>query len=401
MKYIAFSLTIGILIIGFNACQPKTAPPVDIENIADIHEDTSSGVVNDIVRIHETFLSQSKEVVNRTKGLSGVEQEQASRFMYSAFDLVMEAYVFKGDPARPALTVWMNRYRKFGGDNPHTIYSQFPVDEHYIYRLKGKLGNAFYFGAQVYGLQAGFNLPTANLSLPDLKTENDGSIVIYLSANRPAEARNWIPITTGDHAVLLREYFKGKKNTGGQFSIERVDSSKLEVSTYANRLKKANHMMVEYMAGTLEVCDLLKTNSLNHYPDPSAEVRKPKYGGALYPTKDNKYEGFWVSLKKGEAIHLHGKPPTNTPYASYVFYDRWYTTPDYRAIQSYLTNNELALNKDGSFDIYISPVEVKHPNWINTGGLYEGSFAIRYLLSNASDFPDVKLIKLTEIDPGQ
>jgi hypothetical protein len=398
MKRIPLSLTLAILLTGFHACQPRPAAQEESAQITTTKTDTSSGLANDIVRIHETFLSQSKEVVKRAEGLSAVEQEHASRFMYSAFDLVMESYVFKGDPARPALTVWMNSYRKFGGDNPHTIYTQFPVDEHYTYRLKGKLGNAFYFGTQVYGMQAGFNLATANLGLPDLKREKDGSIIIYLSAKRPAEARNWIPITTGDHAVLLREYFKGKKNTAGQFSIERVDSSNIEVSTYADRLKKANHMMVDYIAGTLEVCDLLKTNSLNQYPDPRAEVRKPKYGGALYPTKDNKYEGFWVSLKPGEAIHLHGKPPANTPYASYVFYDRWYTTPDYKTIQSYLTNEELTLNKDGSFDMYISPEEVKHPNWINTGGLYEGSFAIRYLLSGAADFPEVKLVKLSEVN---
>jgi hypothetical protein len=104
-----------------------------------------------------------------------------------------------------------------------------------------------------------------------------------------------------------------------------------------------------------------------------------------------------VSLKKGEAVHLHGRLPEKTIYASYVFYDRWYMTPDYKSIRSYLTNSEITLNADGTFDIYISPEKVNHPNWIDTGGLYEGSYSSRYLLSGSKEFPAVQIVQIKNI----
>jgi hypothetical protein len=379
-------------------CQQKPAPGSSLQPI----KEEANNYTNALLAIHQNFLQQSQEVTARSAGLSDIEQQRASMFLYSAFDLVMEAYVYKGDPARPGLTDWMSAYRKFGGDNPHTIYTQIPVDDHYTYRLRGKLGNAFYFGVQVYGYQSGFNLATANIALNNIQTEKDGSFELILSANKPANAKNWLQLTKGDHAVLLRQYFKGRTgNMPGSFTIERTDSSTYVASSYLQRLQRAHAMITEYIKGTLEVCDLLKENAFNQYPKAGAEVRKPKYGGALYPTKDNTYEGCWVSLKKGEAMHLHGFPPANTPYASYVFYDRWYTTPDYRSIRSYLTKDELVLNSDGSFDLYISPEPVDHPNWINTGGLYEGSFSSRYLLSQSKDFPAIKLVNISDIKPKQ
>ena len=338
--------------------------------------------------IHREFLLLSKIIEKRSAALSDMEKKRASMFLYSAFDLVMESYVYKGDPAHPALTDWMKPYRKFGGDNPHTIYTQIPVDHHYSYVLKGRSGNAFYIGVQAYGYKAGYNLPTGFISLDDILPEKDGSFVLHLSVVRPSDAKNWICIQPKDHAIIIRQYFKGKlNNIPGKFTITRTDSSRYGSPPYLKRLDKARSMLKEYINGTLEVCDLLHKNAFNDYPKANAEVKKPKYGGALYPTKDNRYNGFWVSLKTGEAIHLHGRLPQNTPYASYVFYDRWYTTPDYISFRTYLTNDDIVLNKDGSFDIYISPEQIEHPNRIDTAGLYEGSYSSRYLLSESTEFP--------------
>jgi hypothetical protein len=94
---------------------------------------------------------------------------------------------------------------------------------------------------------------------------------------------------------------------------------------------------------------------------------------------------------------VHGFLPKKTLYASYVFYDRWYNTPNYRKINSFRTMDEIVLNTDGSFDLYISPEKIDHPNWIDTGGLYEGSYSSRYMLSEESVFPEIKVIKINDI----
>ena len=179
--------------------------------------------------------------------------------------------------------------------------------------------------------------------------------------------------------------------------IERIDNNPAKGKSYLERLANANEMLDDFILGTIDVSSLLQENALNQYANKNAQVRAPKYGGALYPTRDNRYEGCWVNLKPGEALHLHGFLPKNTLYASYVFYDRWYNTPDYRKINSYRTMEEIVLNPDGSFDLYVSPEQINHPNWINTGGLYVGSYSSRYLLSEETRFPEVTVVKISDI----
>ena len=349
-------------------------------------------------KISSTFSTLSSEADSISAGLSETEKERAGFFLASAYSLVMESYLEKGDPAEPGLTVWMSHTRKFAGDNPYTIYTQAPVDSNFVYKLSGNMGNAIYFGIQVYGYASGFNLPTVNLGLNSIALNIEKTFEVYLSVRRPAMAKNWIPLAEGDHAFLVRQYFnESAKVAEADLKIERVDNRTCQGKSYLERMNKANEMFYDYILGTIDICSMLEENALNAYPSKDAQVRAPNYGGALYPTKDNKYEGCWVSLKTGEALHLHGFLPEKTLYASYVFYDRWYNTPDYSNYSCFRTMEEIVLNTDGSFDLYVSPEKIDHPNWIDTGGLYEGSYSSRYLLSEETVFPDIKIIKINDI----
>jgi len=351
-----------------------------------------------IIKTYEKYID---EVNAMTASLSDIEKERAATFLAGTYSLVMESYVDNGNPAEPGLTSWMTRYRKFAGDNPYTIYTQAPVNIEFEYKLSGKRGNNTYFGLQMYSLRQGFNLPSANMSLDDIKFNQDGTFEIYISKDRPKSVQNWVPIGEGDHCFLIREYFGSRTNIRPcELKVERIDNNTptrpVALTTLRERLENANKMLVDYIAGTIEITSMLRENALNHYPKPDAKVTQPQYGGSMYPTKDNTYEGFWVSLKPGEAIHLHGRLP-KAFYASYVFYDRWYQTPDYRNINCFRTADELALNPDGTYDIYISPEAIDHPNWINTGGLYEGSYSSRYMLSEDKEFPTVEVVKIKTI----
>ena len=355
----------------------------------------------EIDSINKIYGQYIKQVNDLSSGLSDIEQQRAAAFLTGTYSLVMESYVEKGNPIDPDLTVWMTKYRKFAGDNPYTIYTQAPVNVKCMYKLSGKIGNEIYLGLQLYSQKQGFNLPSANIGLNDIKFKKDGSFEIYISEKRPENALNWVPLVDGDHSFLIRQYFRARNDIQpALFKIERI-GSKTEVknvpfASYFDRLKNARKMLIDYIAGTIMINDILRQNSFNAYAEPGAQILQPKYGGSMYPTKDNKYNGFWVSLKPGEAIHLHGKPP-KALYASYVFYDRWYQTPDYRNVNSFRTADELVLNPDGTYDIYISPETINHPNWINTGGLYEGSYSSRYMLSEDTEFPTVEIIKIKDI----
>lgn len=351
-------------------------------------------------KVNANYQQLCEKVNQMTASLSQIEKDRAAFFLVSVYSLVIESYVEKGNPANPMLTYWMAPPRKFAGDNPYTIYTQAPVNANCIYKLSGKKGNAIYLGLQVYGYQSGFNLPTANIGLANIVFNENDSFEIYLSETKPEYAKNWLPIKKGDHAFLVRQYFNDRNNiVPSELKIERIDHNSYAGTTYLERLQHANKMITEYILGTIDINNLLRENAFNHYSNKEAQVRQPKYGGALYPTKDNIYEGCWVSLKKGEAFRVHGFLPQHTLYASYVFYDRWYNTLSYPTINCFRTKNEIVLNADSSFDLYISPEKIDHPNWINTGGLYEGSYSSRYLESIDKVFPSVEVVKIKDIAP--
>jgi hypothetical protein len=60
---------------------------------------------------------------------------------------------------------------------------------------------------------------------------------------------------------------------------------------------------------------------------------------------------------------------------------------------------QIEFNADGTFDLYISPEKIDHPNWIDTGGLYEGSYSSRYMLSTETEFPALEIVPIAGIKP--
>lgn len=390
MKKLTLSIAVASLLLTSCFGSPEKAKKAAPQN----------PLVWALLQANNTFDSLAVSVDSISAPLSEIEQQRAAFFLVSAYSIVMQSYVERGNPATPALTDWMTPPRKFGGDNPYTIYSQAPISDEFTYKLSGKSGNAIYMGVQLYGYADGFNVPTGNLSKKEMKLNPDGSFDVYIGKIRPKGAKNFIEMADTDHAFIVRQYFN--RRTGivpAKLSIARTDDNPSKGTSYLERLEKTNKMMTDYILGTIEVTNLLRENAYNKYADKNAEVRLPRYGGALYPTKNNNYEGCWVALKEGEAMHVHGYLPKNTLYASYVFYDRWYNTPSYPEVNCFRTMNEIALNPDKSFDLYISPEKIDHPNWLNTGGLYEGSYSSRYLESTETVFPTIELVKTADIKP--
>ena len=383
MKIITSAL-LAALTLG--ACTPKNQSAAQNPQVAALDS------------LHQNFLKLSTVVDSMSANLSPVEQQRAAFFLVSTYSLVVQSIIERGDPAHPMLTEWMDPPRKFAGDNPYTIYTQVPVSPNYTYKLTGTRGSYIYLGVQMYGEQSGFNLPTDHTSLSELKFNADGTFDLYIGRERPAEAQNFLALADGDHTFLVRQYFdKREGNVPARLSVVRTDSSSVPSPSYLDRIRRANSLLTDYILGTVDVVALLRENAFNQYPGKDAQVRQPKYGGALYPTKDNRYEGCYISLQPGQAMRVHGRLPKNTLYASYVFYDRWYNTPTYPQVNCFRTMNEIVLNADGTFDLYISPEKINHPNWIDTGGLYEGSYSSRYMLSGETEFPTLEIVNIADI----
>ena len=159
----------------------------------------------------------------------------------------------------------------------------------------------------------------------------------------------------------------------------------------AERVAKAAGFFEAMILSTIEIAAML---SVNQFSPPDAEVRTPKYGDSLFPNRDTYYDGFFVSLEPGEAVKMTGRLPAAYRYASFVYYDRWYATPDYPRVRCYLTDRDLVFNADGTYTIYLSPDDPGRPNWIQMDGLRQGLFSYRYMLADSNPRPTVEVIPL-------
>lgn len=338
-------------------------------------------------------LADNAELVNQEiAGLGPLEQERALFFLLSAYNLADEMWFQKGDPTDPVLTNWELPYRKYGGDNPTTIYLSAPVSPDLRYRLRGPIGDAVYAGVQVYTKGPGFNAPSANIS--DTALLGSGrEIDLLIGGADPGDGTPWLPLVADDYLVMVRLYHRFVPGGPPPITLECLDAPPGAGLPWSARADKAKEFFDEAVLSTIAVTEALRSAGVNRYPPPGATVKAPRYTGALFPTHDNVYDGFYLRLGPDQALRLRGKAPV-ARFWSFVFYDRWFNTPDIPAHRCFLTGTDIERDADGHYEVVLSPRDPGHPNWIDTAGLTEGIFAIRYLLPQERSVPDAEVISL-------
>lgn len=351
-----------------------------------------SGDLTPASRLSQALAHNSGVVAAEIAGLGPLEQERALFFLLSAYDLAAEMWFQKGDPTAPLLTNWERPYRKYGGDNPTTLYLSAPVSPDLRYRLRGPIGEPVYAGVQVYTKGPGFNAPSANIS--DTALLGTGrEIDLLIGGADPGEGTPWLPLSTDDYLVMVRLYHRFVPGDPPPLALSCLDAPPGGGPAWSTRADNAAAFFDEAVLSTISVTEALRSAGVNSYPPPGATVKAPRYTGALFPTLDNVYDGFYLSLGPGQALRLRGRPP-NARFWSFVFYDRWFNTPDIPAHRCFLTGTDIALNPDGNYEVVLGPRDPGHPNWIDTAGLSEGIFAIRCLLPQQRELPEVEVITL-------
>lgn len=329
-------------------------------------------------------------VVPVVDGMGSIETDRALSFVMSAYDMAVEMWFQKGDPGAPELTNWEQPWRKYGGDNPTTTYLSAPVSPAHTYRLSGTVGDAVYAGVQVYTKGPGYNAPSANISDTALVGDG-GEIDLVIGGADPGNGRPWVPLVDGDYLMMLRLYHREPEPGDPAVRIERIDDAPTSPLTAVERIATTEAYFRDEILSTMAVTDTLRSAGVNAYPSPDAPVHRPRYTGALFPTLDNVYDGFFVELRPGQSLRLHGSRPV-ARYVSFVFYDRWFNTPDFRRHRCYRTLDQLESNEDGTYELVLGPDDPGHANWIDTAGLLEGIFAVRCLLPTERHLPSVHLV---------
>jgi len=202
-----------------------------------------------------------------------------------------------------------------------------------------------------------------------------------------------LPLADDDYLVMVRLYHHVPELAPPSFTIERTDDRAMAAPPAAERARIAEAFFRDEILSAMAVTEALRSAGTNAYPPPDAPVHRPRYTGALFPTLDNIYDGFYVDLAPGQALRLRGRAPM-ARYCSFVFYDRWFNTPDFTQHRCYRTLDEVKRSANDTYELLIGPEDPGHVNWIDTGGLHQGIFAIRCLLPQQRTLPDVEVVDL-------
>ncbi len=196
-------------------------------------------------------------VGREVSGLGPLEEERALFFLLSAYDLATEMWFQKGDPSAPVLTNWELPWRKYGGDNPTTIYLSAPVLPTLRYRLRGPIGDAVYAGVQVYTKGPGYNAPSANISDANL-VGSGREIDVIIGGSDPGDGTPWLPLIDDDYLVMVRLYHRSVPGEPPPLVLSCLDAPAGAGLPGATRADNAESFFREAVLSTMSVTEVLR-----------------------------------------------------------------------------------------------------------------------------------------------
>lgn len=373
-------------------------------------------------------LAEAGETIcSPTGAQTSQDRAEGFRYLTRLIGAGLDMHLEQADPERPFFTDMLTPTRKFLGDNPDTRYDYVPLDGKYSYRVWGKRDDCVYLALCVYGKKPDGNPNIGgNLSDCDMHFESDGSFEVFLSAEKPDGAKNWIPLNAETTSMIVRQYFMEPAPTKvASMQIEKLEPTPplapYTEAELARRLDKIGDFVVDTssMASALSVFAALNSvtgdateehvalqvvdGEMKPAETPSAQELAasidPKVIAAHLPTPDIQYTGAWWKIRDDEAVVIEGKPP-KARYWSVQTFNRWLESPDYRHLNVSLNHGQVELEPDGSFRIFISKENPGVPNWIDAAGHKEGQVCCRALIAEEPLEVKFRVAKLSELFPG-
>lgn len=330
----------------------------------------------------------------------------------------LEMKVDKGDPLRPAFTDWMGDYRKIFGDVGDAVYHTAELDSRQEYVISGNIGEAYYIGFQLYGINPlnGWNRAAANINLHDMTIDPNGNFTLSLSSRVEAARPNTLSMTDDVHMVMVRQYFFDRPDSlPAKFSIEIIESDETEPikqlysdEAHAEKIRDAVKLFNGVVEGTFAMQDML--SGAPNESDPPRSYN-PDFAGIFYPTVDNEYLGTWFNIKPDEALVIEGQVPRFekgvSGYWSISLQNRWMQSLNYIDRQTSLNSRDLITKNDGTYRLvvahsghfengvptkFLQSLMGENGNWLETDGHQEGLLAIRYQLAENFEKPEISLV---------
>ncbi len=300
------------------------------------------------------------------------------------------------DPNHPQFIRMMDWHAKWGLDNSDALYLSAAVDGSGTYRIRGKRETVRFLGIQASYGQFGSSTPmgiVSNLTGDDLEIAADGSFEIIASAE-PQEG-NWLRLTPEVNALGARLFFSDWENeVPAELYIERIDipheAPVTNTHAVASRLKAAG----EFVEGSAKFwTDFVLGRRASMFN----ELREPGFAPDLQASNAQSYGWSQFALGEGEALLIEVEPP-EALYWNFELGDFWARSMDYANRVISINDHQAVLDPDGTLRIVVSASDPGLANWLDTGGIPEGTMTYRYNGAKTHPSPRTRLLRLDELD---
>ena len=326
-------------------------------------------------------------------------QAEGYRYLSRLVRAGLMAFVEYADDRAPVIHRVAHETVKLGADNPDNYYQTASINGNYEYRIWGRRNSISYlsFGTQSGNYGEGRGLPpTGHVEAQDLDIDDDGSFVLFLSAE-PQE-KNWLPMTSETGTLVIRQtYLNREVEVPAELHIERINcepEDRMPKSLSPEQLDAGLKSVGTLVAGA----SLMFSNWARDFKRHSNELplfdpdRSLAAGGDPNITY---YHSHW-QLAEDEALVIEVMPP-ECEYWNFQLNNYWMESLDYRYHRIH-TNKHLAhYEDDGSIRIVVSHADPSLPNWLETTGHSSGTMCFRWIRADKPVQPSTRVVRFGDL----
>lgn len=304
------------------------------------------------------------------------------------------------DPDHPVFRPSWPESAHTGLVNPDNLYETTSIRPGVDYLVRGTRGSTADLVFQVYESSPGLKgslRGVSTLTLDDLHIADDGSFEIRVGPTR--HEKNWLLTDATSGMLLIRwSHSDWATERAGRVEILPVlgaggGSADLAVADIAGGLRDAGNAVPDVGQFWLDFASKIRFFTGKN------EVMKPRITGSGGLEGQVSAMGQF-SLAEDEALILT-VPATDAPYQGVQLGNYWFDALEWANRQTSLSGGQARLGSDGRYHYVIAATDPLVANWLDTTGLPEGLFFLRFqgLRTPIADdqIPTTKLIKLTEV----
>lgn len=331
-------------------------------------------------------------VLKQTSPATPLDRAEGFRYLSRLLRNALYSTLENSDPDRPR---WQGLdLVKIGADNPDNIYHSAPVKGTNSYRVTGTRGS---IAVTTFGSKAnryakdGTMASTGELRNDDLVVNEDGTVDILVSADKPGAAANWLPLAEDSTIIVLREsYLDRSTEVPGSWSIERLGETPPTTpltTTHVVRSLQRAALGVHGTAATFAAWTELFMTRPNELPDWGQEMFQRAGGDPeiFY------LHGYWT-LEAGQAWVITTEVP-QAPYWNFQLSNWWMESLD--ADRQISVNKHTAqLDDDGRLTLVVSADDPGWGNWLDPTGHSSGTALLRWVGADHHPLPTCHVVEL-------